>query len=427
MSSNNKDNYKYVDDRGNVHFISKKGLDLAVKYKLELQKINGRANWNLLCRWLKKDGYNVKKCEAFRLLVRNYQRSQGKLPSKKSEELLKKSAESNVSAYEGHLGELALDTRNEQNTRRELNKLKRRLLDERLTDREVNSTIKKALGDARFHLTIANNLSLAVEPKRDGTAMVICLSDWHIGSRFSGSDYKFNYDILVDCVKEYLGKIKHAITVRQPDNIYVVSLGDLIENLYMRKQDQAFESEFDLATQETKIIELLSWFLGEIAVYTKANVYYTGIAGNHDRSNGNYRNNVYGDSFNKVLGAVINLLSQSVPNLTYIKPDNAYRTHLTINGINIKIIHGDIDNIHDPSIIAKLGQRDNRLYQVLLLGHEHHYEIKEQNGLFFMVGSLKGADSYSDKLSLHAGRSQGFLWIGANGEIEPEVVRIYTK
>ena len=114
-------------------------------------------------------------------------------------------------------------------------------------------------------------------------------------------------------------------------------------------------------------------------------------------------------------------------NLDYIEPDSTYRTHLTINGVNIKLIHGDIDNIHDASIIAKIGQKDNRLYQVLMVGHEHHYEVKEQNGLFYMIGSMKGADSYSDKLSLRSGRSQGFLWIAKDGKVTPEIVPLWTK
>lgn len=418
----NNDNYRYIDDSGKNHFITKTGLDTAVKYKLELQKAKGRANWNIICKWLRHDGYDAKKCEAFRLLVRNYQRKQGKLPTKK----VFHNFNNDVSAYENEIGNLYLNTRDEQNSRRELNKLRRKYADERLTEKEVNRTIKRSLGNASFHLTVDNDID-KTQPAKQGVAMIVGISDWHIGSRFEGADYKFNYSILKKCVNEYTAKVKKAISTRQPDKVYVVSLGDLIENLYMRKQDQAFESEFDLATQQTKAIELLSQFLSDIAYSTTAKVYYTGIAGNHDRSNGNYRNNIYGDSFNKVLGAVIKLLSKTVPNLTYLEPDNAYRTHLTVNGVNIKIIHGDIDSIHDPSVIAKLSQRDNRLYQVLLLGHEHHYEIKEQNGLFFMIGSLKGADSYSDKLGLHAGRSQGFLWIDKAGKLMPEVVPIWTK
>lgn len=418
----NSENYKYIDDSGNAHFIKKQGLDLAVEYKLQLQKANGKANWNIICKWLRKDGYDAKRCESFRLLVRNYQRKQGKLPTNKTYISL----DTNSAYIDKEIGELRLAKREVQNLTRANNRLSRKLTDMRLVDKEVEHTIEKSLGNAKFHINKVESLPKA-KAHKDNDAMVIAMSDWHIGSMFRGKDYYFSYAILKKCVKEYLAKIQEHILDKKPSKIYVVSLGDLIENLYMRNQDQAFESEFDLATQQTKIIELLSWFLTEICGSTTAKVYYTGIAGNHDRSNGNYRNNIYGDSFNKVLGSVVNLLSKTVTNLTYIEPDTTYRTHLTINGVNIKLIHGDIDSIHDPNIIAKLGQQDGRIYQVLLLGHEHHYEIKEQNGLYFMVGSLKGTDSYSDKLGLHSGRSQGFLWIDQKGRVEPEVVPIYSK
>lgn len=415
--------YKYVDDSHNTHFIDSSGLDKAIEYKLELQKTNGKANWNIICKWLKKDGYDAKKCESFRLLVRNYQRKLGKLPRNKAYVALKNTG----SALDEQLGSLALATREEQNTRREYNKLKRKMLDKRLIEKEVEQTIEQSLSGVKFTISTSNNNNNKVEPSTDNLSMVIALSDWHLGSMFKGSDYAFNYNILEKCVAEYLDNIIFKIQQRKPTTIYIVSLGDLIENLYMRNQDQAFESEFDLATQQTKLIDLLSWFITQICESTSASVCYTGIAGNHDRSNGNYRNNIYGDSFNKVLGSIIKLLSKSINNLNYIEPDSVYRTHLTINGVNIKVIHGDIDNIHDKDIIAKLSQRDNRLYRVLLLGHEHHYEIKEQNGLFFMIGSLKGADNFSDKLGLHAGRSQGILWVGQNGNLSPEIVPIYSK
>jgi predicted phosphodiesterase len=417
-----KDKYKYNDDNNNVHFIAKDGLDKAVKYKIELQKSNGKANWNVICKWLRKDGYDAKRCEAFRTLVRRYQGSKGLLPKNK----VYTSVKNNSNALDNALGEYALTVREAQNSTREYNKLKRKFLDKRLVDKEVLNTINKALGNAKFHIKQDKTI-VPCETENNDLAMVIAISDWHIGSMFKGADYSFNYAILKKCVKEYLQAIKERITLKSPSKIYVVSLGDLIENLYMRNQDQAFEAEFDLATQQTKAIELLSWFLTQICSYTNAKVYYTGIAGNHDRSNGNYRNNIYGDSFNKVLGAVVNLLSKSVTNLNYIESDSTYRTHLSINGTNIKAIHGDIDNIHSNDIIASLGQRDNRLYSVLLLGHEHHYEVKEQNGLFFMIGSLKGSDSFSDKLGLHAGRSQGILWVDKAGNAVPDIVKLYTK
>lgn len=417
-----KDIYTYVDERDITHKITPEGLDKAIDYKLELQKENGRANWNLICSWLKKDGFDAKKCESFRHLVSDYQRNIGRLPKQLSKKQLNNIGTSQI---DKEIGLYYLSKRDEQNNRRESAKIRRKLADNRLVEKEVEETIDRALRGVNFNINI--NSEEKPTPVGNGGAMLIGISDWHIGSRFKGADYSFNYDILKRAVKEYLGRIKARISEQEPDEIYVASLGDLIENLYMRNQDQAFESEFDLATQQTLAIELISEFLTAICSYTKAPVKYTGIAGNHDRSNGNYRNNIYGDSFNKVLGAVVKLLSKSVHNLDYIEPDSTYRTHLTINGVNIKLIHGDIDNIHDASIIAKIGQKDNRLYQVLMVGHEHHYEVKEQNGLFYMIGSMKGADSYSDKLSLRSGRSQGFLWIAKDGKVTPEIVPLWIK
>ena len=50
----------YSDKKDKKHEIDDVGLEKAVKYKIELQRDNGRANWNKVARLLREDGYDAK-------------------------------------------------------------------------------------------------------------------------------------------------------------------------------------------------------------------------------------------------------------------------------------------------------------------------------------------------------------------------------
>ena len=75
----------YSDKKDKKHEIDDVGLEKAVKYKIELQRDNGRANWNKVARLLREDGYDAKQCEGFRQAVKNKQHKMGLLPTQKDQ------------------------------------------------------------------------------------------------------------------------------------------------------------------------------------------------------------------------------------------------------------------------------------------------------------------------------------------------------
>jgi len=71
----------YTDNKGKTHEIDDVGLYRAAKYKKELQRDNGRANWGKVARLLRQDGYDAKQCEGFSQLVKRYQYKTGTINS----------------------------------------------------------------------------------------------------------------------------------------------------------------------------------------------------------------------------------------------------------------------------------------------------------------------------------------------------------
>lgn len=412
---------KYRDDKGNSHEISEEALARAVFYKLEIQKDEGRANWKKIVKMLKKDGFDAVKSEGLRQAVKHYQKKTGKLPRREDFE---------QSSLTLRLGELSQAKREIQNERREFNKLKRELLDQSLYRRELENALREAVSDfktgghdcPRSNLNVSESLKMAQNGRDDNPALVVSLSDWHIGCKFKTSYNEFNYKIVTDLVSEYLGKIETLINNYGVENVLLLNLGDTVEQTYLRNFSQSFEAEFDFSTQQAKAIELVSSFIKKLCQdYPQTKFYYSAVSGNHDRMNGNKKDVIYGDSFQTIL----NLFLKNLPleNFEVIEQASPVKGSVHFNGVDIAFEHGDRLNLNDKHIMATVSQRDGKVYNALLVGHLHHYEVREDNGLFVMSGSLKGADTYSESLNLRADRSQACLLIRL-GKITPIMIRL---
>ena len=410
---------QYTDDKGKQHEISEDGLAKAVLYKLEIQKEEGKANWNKIVKMLKADDVDAVKSEGLRQAVKKYQKRIGKLPKRQDFE---------QSSLTLKLGELSQAKREIQNQRREFNKIKRELLDESIYRNELEKAVREALSDFKANghdypqSSLNSSEGLKIANNEDNTALVVSISDWHIGCEFKTSYNEFGYKIVSNLVAEYLKKIERLVDVYGVKKVLLLNLGDTVEHTYMRNFSQTFEAEFDFSTQQAKAIELVSWFIKQLCLkHPQTHFSYSAVAGNHDRMNGNKKDVVYGDSFQTIL----NLFLKNLPldNFEVIEQESPVKGNVNFAGVNIAFEHGDKLNLNDKHILATVSQRDGKVYDALLVGHLHHYQAVENNGLFVMSGSLKGADTYSESLNLRADRSQACLLI-RNGTITPLMVRL---
>lgn len=416
---------RYQDNEGKSHEVSEECLARAVLYKIEIQKDQGKANWKKIVKMLKADGFkDVVQSEGFRQAVKNYQRKTGKLPRREDFE---------QSSLTLRLGELSQAKRELQNERREFNKLKRELLDESLFRKELEKGMREAINnfEANWYIYQQNSFNdseglKVVKNKQNSDdnndALVVSLSDWHIGCKFKTNYNEFNFDIVTSLVTEYLNKIEELIDGLGIKNVLLLNLGDTIEHVYMRNFSQSFEAEFDFSTQQAKAIELVSRFIKQLCLdYPQIQFAYSAVSGNHDRMNSNKKEVIYGDSFQTIL----NLFLKNLPlnNFEVIEQDSPVKGSINFNGVNIAFEHGDKLNLNNRNILATVSQRDGKIYDALLVGHLHHYQVIENNGLFVMSGSLKGKDTYSESLNLKADRSQACLLI-RNKKITPLMIRL---
>lgn len=313
------------------------------------------------------------------------------------------------------LGEQYVVKQQIHNDRLKLNKIKR----EMIPCLTVADELKQFMIDNDFHIDIPEYCHTPVDINSEHT-MVCVISDWHIGYVINNCEGNyFNWEIANKRINKYISECKKYIKMYNIKNVIVINCGDTIENSQMRyTQDQY--CEFLQAMQINKALELIYRFL--CALCKDCNVLYGGIAGNHDRMDGDKKKDYEGNNANVIINEqlqVYKMLSQN-ERLSFIDTKyNDKEIRININGLSCKFVHGDNMPKVDKNTMANVISSDNELYDLLCYGHLHNFNLlSENNGRYIMgVGCLSGRNTYSKKFYCSTDASQEIIIIG-NEEIE---------
>jgi len=322
-----------------------------------------------------------------------------KLPKNKIEE---------VTELIGELDVKKLEVRNKTN---QLNKIKRNFV----KTIEISNDLKQCMLDnykdfPKFEYESITDLS--------NNKLIVQVSDWHVGYVING--YKgnyYNYEIAKKRLNKLLMEIDKTCNTYDINSVVVVNCGDAIENLYMR-QNQSYECEFDLSHQIANASKLLYSFITAISSKEK-NVEVYSVGGNHSRLSSKDAN-IEGDNANVIINENLKTFVEISENkrihindIDYID-DSAY---FEINGMNVKVIHGDNRVSDKKKLFDSESSMDNTEYKLILRGHDHNFNITSQNNGGYVVtsGSLFGYNPYSvKKMSCTTNASQTLIVVNEN-------------
>lgn len=402
MADKNK-RLSFTNKKGEHVELSPELLEKAVALKLEFQRVNGSCSWGKLAKILRDEGYSgIDNSENFRVAVRRYQKKIGKLPTQEHRTDLQ------IKALKERIGELNLQKRDLQNTKREFNKLKRVIDDKFLWEQRLYESVPKVLNPEQFKRD-----SKAVSSEK-GDTLIVCLSDLHIGLKTATYDYA----TLKNNISQYLDYIDKYIKFKQIKQIFVIGLGDFIEGAYLHTT-QLYELEFDFSTQVGKMLNLILGFLSSLP--KDIPVSFTAIPGNHDRSNApNKKDNLFGDSVITILNMLVKN-QDKVLGINYINPTTVARHLIKVNGVNIVCVHGDLDHLKDNGVISKLSAFFNERVDVVVGGHLHSFYMRTlgKNQYIIQSSSAFPGNSYSDSLGVKNTPGQVMLDINKDGLVIP--------
>ena len=408
----------FTNKQGEKAEVSQEHLDKAVQIKIELQKASpsGRCSWRQLVNLMEEEGFdNAENSESYRCLIKDYQKSIGELPE--VAKYVDMVTDSKLDSIKSLVGEYAYAKREAQNEFRQLNKVRREVID--------HTIIAEQIGIA-FSNYDFSELQFKYEPveSKTGKKMIVNLSDIHIGALVDLDINKYNFDIATARMQEYMNKVITEAKSQDITDIYLMNLGDTIEHPYMH--NLSFSSEFALQDQILLASDLITKFAIGLAD-SELNVTIAGIAGNHDRLNADKKKNLNGDHAVKSINRSIQLSLQNVKNerITYEQAKD-YEHSINLNGLDIKFLHGDLDNPRDKNVLAKHSSLDDKSYSLIVMGHYHHFEVIEVgiNKTVVIFGSLKGADSYGENGRMVSAPSQGIIIVDEDGEYEIKQIKI---
>lgn len=385
---------------GELIELSDEHLDVAIKLKEELQKASPsrRTSWAQHKRMMVAEGFeDGENSEAYRCCIKAEQKSRGTLPEvEKHAEFV---SDNKLQSLKDEIGNIYVAKRDNQNVLRDLNKLKRELADNTIFFGEIKEHV------SRMDLSVlkAGNLG---KLQNTGNALLVNASDWHIGLKTD--DY--NLDIAKSRITRYAEEIVHYATLFDVSDVYVESIGDMVEGAYLRST-QAYEIEFDYSTQVVKATEVLVHFLNTLSKHVNV-TYLGGIMGNHSRMYDKGKN-IETDSSENIIDAMVKSFVEIIGNNRIVvkdkKQDNSALS-FQINGKNVKAVHGDLIG-KGGDRITKFISSDNIQYDLLIYGHYHHSTLIEQNHgrLEIGTGCLQGVTAYSKKLGYDTVPSQTII------------------
>lgn len=402
--------------------VSEEHLDTAVRIKRELQdSVYGRkCSWSKHKKMMEQEGFtNSDKNESYRCLIKTHQKEIGKL--KPVEKYADYVSDGKLQSIKHAVGDLYYAKWDNKKVLKELNKIKKNLTTSALAVEELKEVFLDELVFEVPHYIYQPRL-----PKSK-LKMIVVVTDLHIGvvvKDVSGNN--FNYKIAKTRMSEFKKAVLDYCNLFNITEVYVCNLGDVIENYYMRPT-QSDGAEFKMSEQIAKSTELIIDFIVSLAEYV--NVEYEGIPGNHDRMNGNKKESYDDDNAVVIVNENIkNFIKQAKSQnltenrLTYI--DNGmYAKEIVkeINGKRIKLIHGDEERKQDDDKVKKHLSMDNKMYDMLVCGHLHHFRAIEENygrqTVYF--GSLTGRNNFSKKFKATSDASQGIIIIPEEGKPIP--------
>lgn len=410
----------YTNKENEFIEVSDGHINTAIEIKLQLQKASPsfRCSWSKHKKMMEKEGYyDSENSENYRQFVKKEQSKRGKLPSVATHADMV--ADSKLQSIKNEIGEISLRKREAQNNFRELNKLKRDLTDNVLFVEAVHDAVKdKEFGLKIEHVPVFDS----DKPKKK---MIAGLSDIHYGALVDVEGRYYDTKVAEKYIIKYTEELEKLAIKENVEEIYIMNLGDIIEHISMRAQS-FFGTDKVLAEQVTEVSDLIIKMISKLSVSFK--VKYSGINGNHDRSSGRKKDEIYKDGMvsisNKIIETYIKYSNNK--NVEFIEAE-PYHHIVTVGSRNFLFVHGDKHNLKKDTVLAEQSGIYGIDFDAIIGGHIHHFTTREvaEDKYIVTFGSIKGTDEFSLKtIGATASRSQGVVLVDEDDEFEIKQVKL---
>ena len=233
----------------------------------------------------------------------------------------------------------------------------------------------------------------AVDAER---ALVLCLSDWQVG-KGEGDGTPGTVDRILGARDAAVERVRELKRLGRPiSNLYLVGMGDLVEQCAGHYAAQPFGVDLDRA-QQTRVVRrlVLSWVDAFVGLVPR--IVLAAVPGNHgeNRQNGKAFTNVATDNDDlttiETVGEILAANPERYGSVSvYIAND--YSLALDIGGVVVAFTHGHTTKRsgHAAAVMEAwwsgqaMGRQVVSDADILVSGHRHHLVVSESTGRTFL-------------------------------------------
>ena len=408
--------YTYQDRTGHSYEVTQKHIDEAVAIYEELSKASRskRVSWAHHKRMMEKAGYyDSGTSESYRQLIKRNRKKQGTLPERS--EYVEHLGQSMLDSIKSELGEINHKQLEANDSFTRLRKLQRDMS----RDLVMIEALKEKMDEVDWSAIGSDYEDYFVDEELESPVLVALTSDWHYG--YDVPRY-YTPEKTRELVKEFTTKIIRLGYENNVKKIVLVDIGDKIEGV-LRNQS-IVDSKITPVEQMIEATWIMIDMIDELLKHF--DVSYFELFDNHSRITPNKNDALEDDSYVTISKSIIERYAQSNERLTYIEPVNNYYHIMDINGVKMYFCHGHREAVKNNNTLAQLSMNHGVDLDLLIHGHYHTFGITEvsDDKYQFSVGSIKGPDAFSDKISKKSSRSQGAILVYEDGSFDMRQIKL---
>ena len=389
-------------------------IETAIKIYNELSKLSPsrKVSWKKHKEMMEVEGFfDSSTTESYRQLIKRERARVGELPEKaKFAEL---ASQGTLDSIKEEIGQLYFHKREAQDDFLKLSKLKREMTRDIVLFDILSESIKESdwgsieLNKGKY-IPSSGNVALAT------------LSDIHYG--YEGKN-NYTTEELEPLLDKYADKLIHECGIAGVEELIIAQLGDEIEN-YLHGEGSRVETQQSSAKQIVGVTKLIVKFVNKLSDYFR--IKYFSIDGNHSRTNANYKLSVDGETWTEVHREIMSLTFEDSDVVEIIDGDSPHHKIMNIDGTNIMCVHGHRHQLKNETTLATTSVNHNTDLDILIGGHYHSYKVTEVGDDKYQVitGSIKGSDSFSEKIGKSSTRSQVLILFYPEREFDIRQVKM---
>ena len=243
--------------------------------------------------------------------------------------------------------------------------------------------------------------------------LIVPLADLHIGAK--ADNLRNTQDFNSAIVRQRLAEAAEYINAKKAKRVHLMFLGDIIESftgLNHANSWQSIENGIHGAEVIILAVEIIEEFISLLN-----NVHsVVSISGNHDRITASNKEDVHGQ-----VSEIIFYMIKRLHGKHFIVTHDPLIVSQTIGRINYIMTHGDKKVVKQDGKQAIIDYGDSTLYNLILSGHWHTREIREDQRSYRWVScpSIFTGNYYSESNGWSS--TPGILLIYNNGNDLPTI------